>query len=146
MKKILTTLSTLLIATVIYAQAGLDTVFVRTVQWKYEEWCWGIEALGDPKTLDSFSKKQYKKLIRFLDDANPGGFSTNITYDSLPGTFAMKLFTDYWAHHEARENMGQGIDNKLRAYAPLTPYIDSADAERLSKFTIRKKSGQDIIE
>lgn len=144
MKKILTTISTLFIASIIYAQAGLDTVFVRTLQLKGEEWWWVIDGI-EQRNLDSIGKKQYKRVVNLIDAANISS-STNFTIDSLPGPFAMIGFRDYWSHPEARENMGQGIDTKLRAYAPLAPYIANADAQRLARFTNRKNRGRHTVD
>lgn len=144
MKKTITLITAIFLSLIIYAQ-NLDTVYVRNLQLKYEEWSWivgGINIQG----LDSTNKKRFKKFLKFLDDADPAGFSTNITYDSLPGRFAMFAFQEYWANHEARDNMGTGIDSKLRAYAPLAPFIAVADAARLQKFINRRNNGRDAIE
>lgn len=144
MKKLLI-LICVLISLESFSQKPIDTVYVRNLTLKYEEWSWIIGGIN-PFELDSVNKKRFKKLTKFLDDANPAGFSTNITYDSLPGRFALFAFREYWAHHEARDNMGTGIDTKLRAYPPLASFIALADAEKLSKFISRRNFGRDIIE
>lgn len=143
MKKLITLIGIVLTVD-IYAQ-NIDTVYVRQLTFKYEEWSWIMGGIN-PLAIDSIHKKQYKKLRSFLDNADPAGFSTNITYDSLPGRFAMFAFQEYWANAEAREFMGQGIDNKIRAYPPLASFIAAADAARLQKFNSRKFFGRDIIE
>jgi len=144
MKKILTLITALFLSAIIYAQ-NIDTVYVRTVQWKYETWSWVIGGIN-PQGLDSTNKKRYKKFLKFLDDADPAGFSTNITYDSLPGRFAMFAFQEYWANATAREHLGTEIDVKLRLYAPLAPFIAAADAARLAAFQTRRNNGRDVIE
>lgn len=140
MKKIFSTIGTLFLGVVIYAQTQLDTVMVRNLTWKGEEYWWVIKGIN-ADNLDSLQLKQYNKLVKALKDANLNS-STNFTYDSFPGPFAAIAFTDYWSHPEARENMGQGIDTKLRAYAPLGPYIAAMDAARLIRFTQRKLGGK----
>ena len=140
MKKIITTLGTLFLTTIIFAQTGLDTVFVRNPQLKMEEWWWGIKGIN-PDGLDSLQSKQYNKLINALKDANLSSAQL-FTYDSLPGPFAMVFFVDYWNRSEARSNMGQGIDTKLRAYTPLAPYIANIDAQLLARFNQRKTGGK----
>jgi len=144
MKRILTLITGLFLSAIIYAQ-NIDTIYVRNLQLKYEEWSWIVGGIN-PQGLDSVNKKRYKKLIKFLDDANPAGFATNVTYDSLPGRFAMFAFQEYWGHHEARDNMGTGIDTKLRLYTPLASFIAAADAARLSLFINRRNAGRDAIE
>jgi len=124
---------------------NIDTVYVRNLQLKYEEWSWIVGGIN-PQGLDSVNKKRYKKLTKFLDDANVAGFATNVTYDSLPGRFAMFAFNEYWANHEGRDNMGTGIDTKLRLYTPLSSFIATADAARLAKFVARRNAGRDQIE
>lgn len=143
MKKIL--IAICLIVSVNTFSQNIDTIRVRNLQLKYEEWSWLIGGIN-PFQLDSLSKKQYKKLTKFLDEANPAGFGTNITYDSLPGRFALFFFQEYWKNHEARDNMGTGIDTKIRAYTPLSGFIAAADAARLQLFTSRRNFGRDIIE
>lgn len=140
MKKIVTTFTTFLIATIMYAQMGLDTVFIRTIQLKGEEWWWSIRGIN-PENLDSLQFVWYNKLATALKAANLSS-ATLFTYDSLPGSFALTFFLDYWSKPEARENMGQGIDTKLRAYPPFAPYIATKDAERLARFTQRKNGGK----
>jgi len=144
MKKLITLLTGIFLSVLIYAQ-NIDTVYVRNLQLKYEEWSW-IAGGINPQGLDSINKKRYKKLIKFLDDVNPSGFATNITYDSLPGRFALFAFQEYWSHAEARENMGTGIDTKLRLYTPLSSFIATADAARLATFINRRNAGRDAIE
>jgi len=144
MKKILTLTTGLFLSAIIYAQ-NIDTVYVRNLQLKYEEWSWIIGGIN-PQGLDSTNKKRYKKFLKFLDDADPAGFSTNITFDSLPGRFAMFAFQEYWANANAREHMGQGIDSKLRLYTPLASFIAAADAARLAAFQTRRNNGRDVIE
>lgn len=118
----------------------LDTVFVRNLQLKGEEWWWGIKGINS-ENLDSIQFKWYNKVVKALKDANISS-ATNFTYDSFPGPFANIFFLDYWSHPEARENMGQGIDTKLRAYPPLAPYIADIDLARLTRFTNRKTNGK----
>ncbi len=144
MKKTITLITGLFLSVLIYAQ-NIDTVYVRNITFKYEEWSWIIGGIN-PQGLDSINKKRYKKLLRYLDDQNVAGFSTNVTYDSLPGRFAMFAFQEYWANAEAREHMGQGVDTKLRLYTPLSSFIAAADAARLSKFLNRRNNGRDAIE
>jgi len=124
---------------------NIDTVYVRNLQLKYEEWSWIVGGIN-PQGLDSVNKKRYKKLVNALDNANPAGFATNVTYDSLPGRFALFAFNEYWANTAAREFMGQGIDTKMRAYTPLASFIATADAARLVAFQIRRNAGRDQIE
>ncbi len=124
---------------------NIDTVYVRNLTFKYEEWSWIVGGIN-PQGLDSLNKKRFKKLTKFLDDANPSGYATNITYDSLPGRFAMYAFTEYWSNTTARENMGTGIDTKIRAYQPLSTFIAAADAARLATFINRRNNGRDAIE
>lgn len=143
MKKIL--IAIFLIVSVNSFSQNIDTIRVRNLQLKYEEWSWLVGGVN-PLNLDSIGKKQFKKLINFLDAANPAGFSTNITYDSLPGRIAMFFFLDYWNHTEARDNMGTGIDTKIRAYTPLASFIAQFDAQKLNFFTNRRNFGRDIIE
>ncbi len=144
MKYIITLITGLLLSALIYAQ-NIDTVYVRNLQLKYEEWSWIVSGIN-PQGLDSINKKRYKKLVKFLDDANPSGFATNITYDSFPGRFALFAFQEYWSNTTARENMGTGIDTKLRAYTPLASFIATADASRLASFINRRNNGRDQIE
>ena len=144
MKKAITLLTGLVLSAIIYAQ-NIDTVYVRNLQLKYEEWSWIVGGIN-PQGLDSANKKRYKKLTKFLDDANVAGFATQVTYDSLPGRFALFAFQEYWANHEARDNMGTGIDTKLRLYTPLSSFIATADAARLAKFQARRNAGRDAIE
>ncbi len=144
MKKLITLLVGIFLSAIIYAQ-NIDTVYVRNLQLKYEEWSW-IAGGINPQGLDSLNKKRYKKLVKFLDDANPQGFATNVTYDSLPGRFAMFAFSEYWNNTTARENMGTGIDTKLRLYTPLASFIATADAARLAAFINRRNAGRDAIE
>jgi len=144
MKKAITLITGIFLTAIIYAQ-NIDTVFVRNLQWKYETYCWVMGGVN-PKALDSVNKKRYKKIMKALDDANAAGFSTNITYDSFPGRFAMFAFNEYWANPEARDNLGTEIDSKLRLYTPLAPFIANADATRLNKFQVRRNAGRDDIE
>jgi len=144
MKKTITLLTGLFLSAIIYAQ-NIDTVFVRNLTFKYEEWSWIVGGIN-PQGLDSTNKKRYKKFLKFLDDQNAAGFSTNITYDSLPGRFAMFAFQEYWANASAREHLGQGIDSKLRLYTPLASFIATADAARLAAFQTRRNNGRDAIE
>ena len=144
MKKILTLITGLFLSAIIYAQ-NIDTVYVRHTTWKYETWCFVIGGIN-PQGLDSINKKRYKKFLKFLDDQDAAGFSTNITYDSLPGRFAMFAFQEYWANATAREHLGQGIDSKLRLYTPLASFIAAADAARLAAFQTRRNNGRDAIE
>ena len=144
MKKAITLLTGLVLSAIIYAQ-NIDTVYVRNLQLKYEEWSWIVGGIN-PQGLDSANKKRYKKLTKFLDDANVAGFATNVTYDSLPGRFAMFAFNEYWTNTTARENMGTGIDSKLRLYTPLASFIATSDATRLATFINRRNAGRDQIE
>lgn len=144
MKRIATLITALFLSAIIYAQ-NIDTVYVRNLTLKYEEWSWIVGGIN-PQGLDSVNKKRYKKLVKALDNANAAGFSTNVTYDSLPGRFAMFAFNEYWSNTTARENMGTGIDTKLRAYTPLASFIATADAARLSSFINRRNNGRDAIE
>jgi len=142
--KYILSLAIILISLQSFSQ-NIDTVFVRNLQLKYEEWSWIVGGIN-PQGLDSANKKRYKKLTKFLDDANVAGFATQVTYDSLPGRFALFAFQEYWANHEARDNMGTGIDTKLRLYTPLSSFIATADAARLAKFVARRNAGRDQIE
>ena len=142
--KYILSLAIILISLQSFSQ-NIDTVFVRNLTFKYEEWSWIVGGIN-PQGLDSVNKKRYKRLVNALDNANPAGFATNVTYDSLPGRFALFAFQEYWANHEARDNMGTGIDTKLRLYTPLASFIATADANRLQKFTIRRNAGRDQIE
>jgi len=142
--KYILSLAIILISLQSFSQ-NIDTVFVRNLQLKYEEWSWIVGGIN-PQGLDSANKKRYKKLTKFLDDANVAGFATQVTYDSLPGRFALFAFQEYWANHEARDNMGTGIDTKLRLYTPLSSFIATADAARLAKFQARRNAGRDAIE
>ena len=142
--KYILSLAIILISLQSFSQ-NIDTVFVRNLQLKYEEWSWIVGGIN-PQGLDSANKKRYKKLTKFLDDANVAGFATQVTYDSLPGRFALFAFQEYWANHEARDNMGTGIDTKLRLYTPLSSFIATADAARLAKFQARRNAGRDQIE
>ena len=144
MKKVITLLTGIFLSAIIYAQ-NIDTVYVRNLQLKYEEWSWIVGGIN-PQGLDSVNKKRYKKLVKALDDANAAGFSTNVTYDSLPGRFALFAFSEYWTNTTARGNMGTGIDTKLRAYTPLASFIATADAARLATFINRRNAGRDGIE
>lgn len=138
MKKLLLFVNTILLAGFIYAQ-DLNTVFVNP-QFKGEEWWWGIRGINQ-SNLDSAQYRYYNRLVKALKDANLNS-PTLYTYDSLPGVFAMIFFEDYWSRPEARENMGQGIDTKLRAFPELSPYIANSDAQRLAKFNARKTGGK----
>ena len=142
--KYILSLAIILISLQSFSQ-NIDTVFVRNLQLKYEEWSWIVGGIN-PQGLDSANRKRYKKLTKFLDDANVAGFATQVTYDSLPGRFALFAFQEYWANHEARDNMGTGIDTKLRLYTPLSSFIATADAARLAKFQARRNAGRDAIE
>lgn len=127
----------------VMSQTRLDTVFVRNNPFKGEEWWWGVAGLGDPLEMDSLGKKYYFKLITSLRSANPTSAQLT-TIDSLYGPFAMKFFRDYWRSPDARDNMGQGIDTKLRLYPPLAPYIARADSVRNAGFESRKSNGRQI--
>lgn len=118
----------------------IDTVYVRNLQLKGEEWWWCIRGL-DLNNMDSLHSKYYNRLVSNIKAANLSS-ATLFTFDSLPGSFSMTFFDDYWSRPEARDNMGQGIDTKLRAYPPLAPYIANSDAQRLAKFNARKKGGK----
>jgi len=142
--KYILSLAIILISLQSFSQ-NIDTVFVRNLTFKYEEWSWIVGGIN-PQGLDSVNKKRYKRLVNALDNANPAGIATNVTYDSLPGRFALFAFQEYWANHEAKDNMGTGIDTKLRLYTPLSSFIATADANRLQKFIIRRNAGRDQIE
>lgn len=141
MKKTLTTLFALFIGYVIYAQQGLDTIYVRNLSLSYEEWKW---LKGGWTPSDSAEKKQWRKLETAVSLASNPNNNTQINVDSLSGKVCLFLFSNYTnATRGETRNFNNDIRTKIRAYTPLTPFCDIIEAAGEAQRVNQIKNGKD---
>jgi len=143
MKKLLLITLTLIS---INAMSQIDTVRVRTAQFKYEEFCTLRHFFGG---IDSASKKFYKRFDSTIKAANPATMGTLIWLDSVPGPIAVQWFAaaKQWPDY-IRDEIGDNIQTKINNYTPIQPYITTQITNALSDYFINviRKNGKQTIE
>lgn len=139
MKKIL--LSLCIIVSINSYSQSLDTVYVRNLTLRAEDWYW---LKGNWSPQDSIEKKAWKKIRVALLTANPASNITNVTIDSIPGRIALRFYTVFVQSSKSEtSNLQNNISQNIKAYTPMLLFTNAVDAEYLSRFTNTRQNGKD---
>jgi len=145
MKKTLLFISVMIVSATMYCQV-IDTVYVRNLSFKYEEWC-TIQYYFNG--TDSASKKFYKRMRSVLVAANPATMATLVTVDSVPGKIALQWYqgSKQWPDY-IRDEIGDNIQTKISSYGPVATFITTAIDGSLHNYFINviRKNGKETIE
>lgn len=143
MKKILSLLSVILIASCLKAQV-LDTVIVRNLQLQSQDWAWLMGKYG--VQTDTFSLKLYRRIRAKIQESIPPSWTTNVTIDSLPGR-AVMAFYEMTLRADAGEIAPRytAIKNAISAKANLAYWIGFVDARISAEFDRKRDIGKNIL-
>lgn len=125
--------------------ATLDTVYIRNLQLKYEEYCW---IKGNWSPTDLVGKKFLKKLkaIIALLGQNPAD-NTLATCDSVPGPIGVIWFYKYQSTGKGEtsymSNDANSIATKIHNYTPILTYTNPIDSAFKNNFKNSKSNGKD---
>lgn len=150
MKKILSTLSALLISAVIYCQ-NIDTVSV-SLTLPAENWAWAIGKYGQGN--DSLSRARIRALRTAMVAANPATWRTDVTINNVPGPIVLWIYQTF-VFGSFGEMLAMGtnnaerltIYNNIRAInnGVLQYHIVTVDATANSQYLNIRKNGKEIL-
>jgi hypothetical protein len=139
MKKII--LLVLVIVSVNSFGQTLDTVYVRNLQLRAEEWYW---LKGNWIPQDTIQKKAWKKIRTKLVSDNPPTNATLVTIDSIPGVVALMFYSMFINSSKGETGfMTNNISQNIKAYTPMLLFTNEKDAENQSRFQNARKNGRD---
>lgn len=139
MKKILSTLI-ILISINSFGQS-LDTVYVRNLQLRAEEWYW-LKASWTPQT--KAEKETWRRMRTALKLANPQTNATLVTIDSVWGNVALQFYTLFVSSSKGETGfITNNISQNIRAYTPMALFCDRKDAEFQARFQNARSNGRD---
>lgn len=140
MKKIVSLITCLLIATIIYCQS-LDTIRVRNLALRRDEWYW-CKAHWNP--TNTTEKAAWKRMKAAFVLANPQSNNTMVTIDSIPGSVAIQFYAIFLRDTKGETGqMGNNISTNIKAYAPMLFFTSIIDADYLIRFQNSKDNGKD---
>lgn len=139
MKAIL--LSILMIISVNSFSQSIDTVYVRNLTLRAEDWYW---LKGQWYPSGTTAKAAWKKMRAKLTADNPGNNTTNVTIDSIPGSIALQFYSMFMnASKGETSNLTNNISSNIKAYTPMLLFTNAVDAELLNRFQGRRADGKD---
>lgn len=142
MKKLL--IAFLIISVNSFSQEPIDTIYVRNLSLRAEEWYW-LKAQWTPG--DSLGKKAWKKMRNTLTAAAPPTNGTQIVIDSIPGRIALFFYFLYTSAGKQEtsymSNDANSIGTKIKAYTPLIPFCTLIDDSKQAAFQNNRKNGKD---
>lgn len=145
MKKIifLTLLTVLSIS--VYCQ-NLDTVLIRPgLTFTAERWAWLIGNFGDIYP-DSATATEARRIRLEIKTANPASWSTNVTVDSIKGTFAMSFYRmiktanagEIATHYAA-------ITSAIEGVSIMSTFISNYNSFLLADYNRKRDRGKSIV-
>lgn len=142
MKKIL--LSLCLIVSINSFSQTLDTIYVRNLALRAEEWYW---LKGSWLPTGEEEKKAWKKIRNTLVAAAPPNNSTMVTIDSVPGSIALSFYSIFLRGLKGETAfITNNISQNIKAYTPMLPFTNAIDAQYSNQFTNTRKNGKDDFE
>ena len=127
-----------------FSQESIDTIYVRTLSLRAEEWYW-LKAQWNPS--DSLGKKAWKKMRNALTAAAPAQNNTQVVIDSIPGRLALFFYYLYITAGKQEtsymSNDANSIGTKIKAYTPLIPFCTIIDDTKQAAFQNHRKNGKD---
>jgi len=139
MKKILSLL--LVIISINSFSQNIDTVRVRNLNLRAEEWYW-LKAQWNPK--DSLEKNTWKKMRNKLVADSPATNTTMVTIDSIPGKVALFFYQVFLFNTKGETSLlPNNISNNIKGYAPMTPFTNTVDAQFTAMFQNNRQNGKD---
>ena len=140
MKKILALLI-ILISINSFAQTGLDTIQVRNLSLRAEEWYW-LKGQWKPNTQSE--KTTWKKMRNKLTADNPPTNATMVTIDSIPGPIALFFYETFLRGSKGETGfLTNNISQNIKAYTPMLPFTNASDATFQSQFQNTRQNGKD---
>jgi hypothetical protein len=140
MKKILL-LILIFISIKSFSQQPIDTVYVRNLSLRAEDWYW---LKGGWNPSDSTAKKTWKKIRVKLVADNPASNTTMVTIDSIPGKIALLFYVNFLnASKGETSNMTNNISQNIKAYTPMLTFTNAVDLLFTNKFTNNRQNGKD---
>jgi len=123
------------------AQQPIDTVYVRNLQLRYDEWKW---LKGGWQPNDSTSKKAFRRIESAVNAAGNPSNSLMITVDSIPGKVALTFLI---MHQSAPTGITRLLTNdirqNIRAYTPMLPFCNGVDVNYAANLLNQTKNGKD---
>lgn len=121
--------------------ATLDTVYVRHLLLRAEEWYW-LKGNWTPQT--PAEKQTWKRIRVALLAAAPPTNATNVTIDSVSGRVALYFYTVFLTSSKSEtSNMTNNISQNIKAYTPMVLFTDRVDANYLLRFQNGRDNGKD---
>lgn len=124
-----------------FGQAGLDTIYVRNLTLRAEDWYW-LKGAWYPS--DAVGKAAWKKMRNKLTSDNPATNATNVTIDSIPGRIALTFYSMFLnASKGETGNLTNNISTNIKAYTPMVIHTNVVDADFQTRFQGRRGDGKD---
>lgn len=145
MKKVFSLLSVMFLAAVINAQ-NIDTVLIRPgLTLTGERWAWIFGQYGDTAP-DSATAREIRRIRLEIKTANPATWATNVTVDSIKGTFAMAFYRmiksanagEVAPHYTA-------VTSAIEAVPIMSTFIATYNAVLLADFERKRNKGKTIV-
>jgi hypothetical protein len=153
MKKLILSISTLFVASIIYAQScSLDGV-AASLTLEKRHWFWAVAKYGDGH--DSLSRARIRALRTAILAANPATDATNVTLNNVPGEIITFIYFSYLNNCSAGEYLQMGSTDAERrtiytnvrgiAQGCIQAYIAVIDANVIALYNGQISKGKSIV-
>lgn len=131
-------------ASAVQPAAGLDTVYIRQMVLKFEEWCW---LKGNWAPTGTLQKKFWKKMKTAITAVQNPTDGTLIPVDSVPGEVGVQWFGIFQGTDKGvtkyMSNDNNNAAAKIQNYPPILPYTNPIDTAHRITFKNAKANGKD---
>jgi len=128
-----------------FSQTNLDTVYVRYLTLKSKDWAY-IASYLDSEPKDSFAYNRMRKLRAQILAVNPATWNTDVTIDSLPGKWVVKIYEIIRSISIGEyEQVGTNIKTAIAAKAQVSTWIAEIDSVFSDMYIERRTRGKYIL-
>lgn len=124
---------------------NLDTVYVRHLTLKSKDWAFAAGFFEEtPK--DSTGYSRFRKIRNAIIAANPSGYNVDVTIDSIPGRWVVRLYEEVRNSPAGLvEEIGVTIKNNIAAKTQVSYWTTRIDAVFSPLYLERRARGKNII-
>lgn len=110
-----------------------------------QDWAWIFGQYNDTAP-DSVTAVEIRRIRTEIKTANPASYTTNVTVDSIKGSFAMAFY-----RMVKRANAGEiaprytAITSAIEAVPVMATFTAAYNATMLSEFNLKRNRGKTIV-
>lgn len=139
---------TFLICTLISLQVlsqDIDTVYVRHLTLKAKDWAIAA-SFWEKDEKDSTGYSRFRKIRNDIIAANPTGFNIDVTVDSIPGDWVVRLY-QFIRNAPAGfvEEIGTSMKTNILAKTQVSFWTTAIDEVFQPRYIQRRNRGKNII-